>query len=47
MIIEKCYMYWLRSSMDLERLSSEQKVAGSSPAEAVLERDEGLRMRDE
>ena len=26
---------WLRSSMELERLSSEQKVAGSSPAEAI------------
>lgn len=25
---------WLRSSMDLERLSSNQKAAGSSPAEA-------------
>lgn len=25
---------WLRSSMELEHLSSKQKVAGSSPAEA-------------
>ncbi len=34
---------WLCSSMDLERLSSEQKVAGSNPAEAVTIEDFGNR----